>query len=116
MAKCGIKSDTPVGQGGTLDMVTFTITDAIASEPVKRTTPTGVPPPPDYLPEMVNEAIVKNTVKALSPRIVAVHGPTGTGKSTVFPLAIAHWAENTQGLKTGLTLCAQPRRILAQQL
>ena len=59
---------------------------------------------------------MKNTVKALSPRIVAVHGPTGTGKSTVFPLAIAHWAEHAEGLKPGLTLCARPRRILAQQL
>ena len=65
---------------------------------------------------MEDELIVKNTVKALSPRIVAVHGPTGTGKSTVFPLAITHWAEQTEGLKSGLTLCAQPRRILAQQL
>ena len=78
--------------------------------------PPGVPPPPDYLPEMADELIVKNTVKALSPRIVAAHGPTGTGKSTVFPLAIAHWADQTEGLKPGLTLCAQPRRILAQQL
>ena len=59
---------------------------------------------------------MKNTVKALSPRIVAVHGPTGTGKSTVFPLAIAHWAEKVEGLRQGLTLCAQPRRILCQQL
>ena len=65
---------------------------------------------------MADELIVKNTVKALSPRIVAVHGPTGTGKSTVFPLAIAHWAEQREGMRSGLTLCAQPRRILAQQL
>ena len=69
----------------------------------------GVPPPPEYLPEMKDEHIVKNTIKALSPRIVAVHGPTGTGKSTVFPL-------EAKGLQSGLTLCAQPRRILAQQL
>ena len=65
---------------------------------------------------MEDELIVKNTVKALSPRIVAVHGPTGTGKSTVFPLAITHWAEQAEGLRSGLTLCAQPRRILCQQL
>ena len=45
-----------------------------------------------------------------------MHGPTGTGQSTVFPLAITHWAENAQGLKRGLTVCAQPRRILAQPL
>ena len=65
---------------------------------------------------MKDAAIIKNTIHALSPRIVAVHGPTGTGKSTVFPLAITHWAENAKGLKQGLTVCAQPRRILAQQL
>ena len=59
----------------------------------------SVPPPPDYLPEMEDEPIVKNTVEALSPRIVAVHGPTKTGKSTVFPLAITHWAERTEGLR-----------------
>ena len=115
-AQCGIKSDTPVGQGGTLDTNTFTIVGATAPMSVKWAPPPGVPPPPDYLPEMADELIVKNTVKALSPRIVAVHGPTETGKSTVFPLAIAHWADRAEGLKPGLTLCAQPRRILAQQL
>ena len=76
----------------------------------------GVPPPPEYLPEMKDEQIVKVSTKALSPRIVAVHGPTGTGKSTVFPLAITHWTMQAEELPTGLTICAQPRRILAQQL
>ena len=71
---------------------------------------------PEYLPEMKEAAIVKNTIRALSPRIAAVHGPTGTGKSTVFPLAITHWTEHVEGLTPGLTICAQPRRILAQQL
>ena len=52
----------------------------------------------------------------VEPRIVAVHGPTGTGKSTVFPLAITHWTEHVKRLQPGLTICAQPRRILAQQL
>ena len=116
MSECGIGSDTPVGQGGTLDMETLNVIGANAPMSVKHSLPQGVPPPPDYLPEMKDELIVKNTVKALSPRIVAVHGPTGTGKSTVFPLAIAHWAEQTEGLRQGLTLCAQPRRILCQQL
>ena len=122
-AQCGLKSDTPVGQGGTLDTTTYKIIGAVASKSVKKEPlsvqqepPTGVPAPPPYLPEMEDALIVKNTVEALSPRIVAVHGPTGTGKSTVFPLAITHWAERTEGLKPGLTLCAQPRRILAQQL
>ena len=108
-SQCGIKSDTPVGQGGTLDLTTLNIVGAPAPVRVKSS-------PPEYLPEMKDEQIVKNTIKALSPRIVAVHGPTGTGKSTVFPLAITHWSEQVEGLKAGLTLCAQPRRILAQQL
>ena len=92
-AQCGIGSDTPVGQGGTLDTRTYTIVGANAPVSVKTPPPPGVPPPPDYLPEMEDDLIVKNTVKALSPRIVAVHGPTGTGKSTVFPLAITQWAD-----------------------
>ena len=93
-AQCGIGSDTPVGQGGTLDTLTYTIVGANAPMSVKTPPPPGVPPPPDYLPEMEDDLIVKNTVKALSPRIVAVHGPTGTGKSTVFPLAITQWADH----------------------
>ena len=115
-AHCGIGSDTPVGQGGTLDTKTYEIKDANAPMRAKAPRPPGVPAPPDYLPEMEDALIVKNTVKALSPRIVAVHGPTGTGKSTVFPLAITQWTEQTKGLRSGLTLCAQPRRILCQQL
>ena len=115
-AQSGLKSDTPMGQGGTLDTNTFAIIGAIASVSVRTQPQPGVPAPPDYLPEMADELLVKNTVKALSPRIVAVHGPTGTGKSTVLPLAIAHWADQKEGLKPGLPLCAQPRRILAQQL
>ena len=97
-------------------MDTFTIVGATAPPKALTPPPPGVPPPPEYLPEMKDEQIVKNTIKALSPRIVAVHGPTGTGKSTVFPLAITHWSEQVKGLKSGLTICAQPRRILAQQL
>ena len=34
----------------------------------------------------------------------------------VFPLAIIHWTDQTKGLQSGLTICAQPRRILAQKL
>ena len=65
---------------------------------------------------MKDAQIVKNTIEALSPRIVAVHGPTGTGKSTVFPLAITHWTMQAKELQTGLTLCAQPRRIQLTKL
>ena len=41
---------------------------------------------------------------------------TGTGKSTVFPLAVAYWTYVFAELKPGLTNCAQPRRILAREL
>ena len=51
-AQCGIGSDTPVGQGGTLDTQTYTIVGANAPVIVKTPPPPGVPPPPDYLPEM----------------------------------------------------------------
>ena len=64
---------------------------------------------------MKDALIVTRTIQALSPRIVAVHGP-GTGKSTVFPLAITQWTEHVEGLTPGLAVCAQPRRFLAQQL
>ena len=75
-SECGVRSDTPVGQGGTLDMETFTIVGATAPPKAKTPPKPGVPPPPEYLPEMKDEQIVKNTIKALSPRIVAGHGPT----------------------------------------
>ena len=59
-SKCGIGSDTPVGEGGTLDINTLTIVGANA--PPKPFTPAPrVPPPPEYLPEMKHEQIVKNT-------------------------------------------------------
>ena len=109
-SKCGVGSDTPVGQGGTLDMKSFTIVGAPVPvreanpDPTVRSYPApGVPEPPEYLPEMKDAVIVKHTSQALSPRIIAVHGPTGTGKSTVFPPAITHWTEHTEGLTPGLT-------------
>ena len=107
---CGVGSDTPVGQGGTLDMKTFKIIGApapirnVAPDPTVPSHPSpGVPEPPEYLHEMKDAVIVKHTIQALS-------------LPTAFPLAITHWAEHAEGLKRGLTVCAQPRRILAQQL
>ena len=48
---------------------------------------------------------------------MAVHRPSGTGKSTVFPLALAHWDYTySTGNKPGLTVCSQPGRILAQSV
>ena len=55
---------------------------------------------------MKDSIAIKNNIHALSPRIVAVHGTTGTGKSTVFPLAVSHWTHVTQGCTSGLTICA----------
>ena len=49
---------------------------------------------------MKDAIAVTGSVRALSPQIVAVHGPTGTGKSTVFPLAVAHWTYTTPGVKS----------------
>ena len=86
-------------------------------DPIVRSYPApGVPEPPEYLPEMKDAIIVKHTIQALSPRIIAVHGATGTGKSTVYPLGITHWTEHAEGLTPGLSVCAQPRWILVQQL
>ena len=108
-SKCGVGSDTPVGQGGTLDMKSLTIQGAPA--PVREANPDptglshpapGAPEPPEYLPEMKDAMIVKHTIQALSPRIVAVRGPTGTGKFTVLPLAITRLTQHAEGLKTRL--------------
>ena len=107
---CGVGSDLLEGQGGTLNPVTLQAQGAPAPRDPSHSVPPP-PPPPESLPD-----IIKNSIHALSPRIVAVHGPTGTGKSTVFPLAVALWTDMTKGLKSGLTVCAQPRRILARQL
>ena len=94
----------------------LTIVGAVAPDVPLKPAP-GVPPPPEYLPEMKDEQIVKVQPRRFRPELhVAVHGPTGTGKSTVFPLAITHWTMRAKELQTGLTICAQPRRILAQQL
>ena len=62
----------------------------------------GVPPLPEYLPEMKDGQIVRNSIKALSPRIVAVHGPIGAGKSTVFPLAVTHWTDHAKRVAVGI--------------
>ena len=50
-SQCGLKSDTPVSQGGTLDTKTYTIIGANAPMSVKKPLPSDVPAPPDYLPD-----------------------------------------------------------------
>ena len=118
---CGVGSHLPVGSGGALDPYTFKVCCAGApkDDQKEESTPCATvnqPPPPPLLPEMKDEIAVTNSIRELSPQIIAVHGPTGTGKSTVFPLAVAHWTCKTSGVKSGLTVCAQPRRILAREL
>ena len=85
-SKCGFGPDTPVGWGGTL-RDDFAIEGATAPGR-KRENPPGVPPSPEYLPEMKDAEIVQNVIQALSPRIVAVHGPTGTGNPPCFHLQL----------------------------
>ena len=75
-----------------------------------------VPAPPSLTPEMKDELAVTTGLRALSPRIVAVHGRMGTGKSTMFPLAVAHGTYTKANMISGLTICAQPRIILAREL
>ena len=100
---CGVGSDLPEGQGGTLNLATLQVKSAPAPvvKPIQQ--PRGPshpipPPPPELLPDMKDSLAIKNSTHALSP---AVHGPTGTGKSTVFPLAVTHWTYMTKGLKSG---------------
>ena len=84
-SKCGIGSDTPVGKGGTLDIETLTTVGADA--PPKPFIPApGVPPPPEYLPEMKDEQIVKNTIKALSPGLLQSMVPQGQANPLCFRL------------------------------
>ena len=113
----GVGSDLPKGEGGTLDPVTLEVHVAPAPRIAHdhgASAPTIVqvegpripgqpvpPPPPEYLPDMKDAIAITNSIHALSPRIVVVHGPTRRGKSTVFPLAAAHWTYVTPGLKPG---------------
>ena len=76
-SKCGVGSDTPVK---------MTNPDPNA---LSYPTSAGVPPPPEPLPEMEDAVIVKPAIQALSPRVVAVHGPAGTGISRV-PISKSH--------------------------
>ena len=67
-------------------MKTFTIIGApapIREENLDPTVPNypapGVPEPPEYLPQMKDAVIVKHTIQALSPRIIAVMVPQELG-------------------------------------
>ena len=102
-------SNLPEGEGGALDPKTHKVCSAAAPKEEHVNPP---PPPPPLLPEMEDALAVSNSIRALSPRLVAVHGPTGTGKSTVFPLAVAHWTYTTAGMKSGPTVRSRDESLL----
>ena len=108
-------SDTPVGKGGTLDLDTLTIVGAVAPYSPMIRAP-GVPPPPEYLPEMKDELIVRNSIRHSPQESLLFMVLRDTGKSTVFPLAVTHWTERTEGLQSGLTICAQPKENTSSEV
>ena len=104
------------GVGSSLDPETLEVRSAEALEEAQEEESAShasvtKPSPSPLLPEMKDELVVTNSIRALSPRIVAVHGPTGTGKSTVFPLAVAHWTYKRTSLKPGLTSVHSPEEL-----
>ena len=54
---------------------------------------------------MKDELAITNSIRALSPRVIAVHDPTITEKCTVFPPT---WTYTSPRVKSGLTDGAQP--------
>ena len=55
----------------------------------------------------------KALAKSVSHRVIVVHGPTGTGKSTVIPWEAMVWLEDycsRRGRKAGRVICSQQRR------
>ena len=105
-SKSGVRSNTPVGHGGTLDMKPFTIVGAPAPirevnpDPTVRSYPApGVSEPPEYLPEMKDAVIVKHTMQALSDYCSS----WSHRNSTVLPVAITHWTAHTDRLCTAKT-------------
>ena len=89
---CGVGSHLAIESGGTLDPKTFQVSGASAAkdsdvqmkdiestqkeESSSSTAGVTIPAPPPLTPEMKGELAVTNSIRALSPRIVAVHGPT----------------------------------------
>ena len=95
-SRCGVGTRLPAGSGGALDPEALQVRGAAAPEDDQKkesnsSIPADQPPPPPLTTEMKDTIVVTNSIRALSPRIVAAHGPTRTGKSTAFPLAVAHW-------------------------
>ena len=49
----------------------------------------------------------------MNSRVIIIHGPTGTGKSTVIPWEAMRWLEDhcsRRGRKAGRVICSQQRR------
>ena len=63
-----------------------------------------------FEPSQVDQANLADTVNS---RVIIIHGPTGTGKSTVIPWEAMRWLEefcSQRGRKPGRVICSQQRR------
>ena len=89
---CVVGSDVPEGEGGSLDPKRLKICGAAApkEEHVKETifSNSVSPPPPSVLPEMEDALAVTSSIRALSPRIVAVHVQQEQGSPLCFHLLL----------------------------
>ena len=63
-----------------------------------------------FEPSLVDQVDLSETVNS---RVIIIHGPTGTGKSTVIPWEAMRWLEehcSQRGRKAGRVICSQQRR------
>ena len=63
-----------------------------------------------FEPSPVDQVDLSQTVNS---RVIIIHGPTGTGKSTVIPWEAMRWLEehcSRRGRKAGRVICSQQRR------
>ena len=63
-----------------------------------------------FEPPTLDQADLSQTVNS---RVIIIHGPTGTGKSTVIPWEAMRWLEDhcsRRGRKAGRVICSQQRR------
>ena len=63
-----------------------------------------------FEPPSVDQVDLSETVNS---RVIIIHGPTGTGKSTVIPWEAMRWLEehcSQRGRKAGRVICSQQRR------
>ena len=56
---------------------------------------------------------LEQILEPVNSRVIIIHGPTGTGKSTVIPWEAMRWLEehcSQRGRKAGRVICSQQRR------